>query len=68
MPIGSVKWYSAEKGYGFIKPSEGGEDVFVHANTVKRSGVTELREGQDVAFEVEVGRQGRASAGRVEII
>ncbi len=68
MPIGTIKWFSTERGYGFIKPSEGGDDVFVHANTVKRSGVITLRDGQDVAYEVEVGRQGRPSAGRIEVI
>jgi cold shock protein len=53
---GTVKWFNAQKGYGFIQPDGGGKDVFVHISAVERAGLRELREGQKVAFEVVVDR------------
>ncbi len=53
MATGVVKWFNMTKGFGFIAPDEGGQDVFVHVSAVERSGLTGLREGQAVSFEVE---------------
>ncbi|MEM7508778.1 MAG: cold-shock protein [Pseudomonadota bacterium] len=67
MPTGTVKWFNAEKGYGFIAPEDGGKDVFVHISAVKRSGIEELREDQKVSFELEEGRDGRPMAGEINL-
>ncbi len=56
MDNGTVKWFNAQKGYGFIQPEGGGKDVFVHISAVERAGLRELREGQRVSFEVVVDR------------
>ena len=61
MPKGTVKWFNATKGYGFIEPEEGDKDVFVHITAVKRAGMNDLEEGQEVEFEV-VENDGKASA------
>ncbi len=63
---GTVKWYSAEKGFGFVSPEDGGRDVFVHATALERSGVPPLSEGQAVTMHVVQGRKG-PEAERVEI-
>lgn len=62
MATGAVKFFNTVKGFGFIQPAEGGKDVFVHISAVERSGMTGLQEGQQVSFEIEQDRQGRASA------
>ena len=62
MPVGTVKWFNAQKGYGFIEPTDGGKDVFVHISAVERAGLGSLREGQKVSFELERGQQGKVSA------
>ena len=62
MPTGSVKWFNASKGYGFITPDIGGSDVFVHITEVQRAGMDNLRDGQKVSFEMETGRQGKVAA------
>ena len=54
---GTVKFYNAQKGYGFIAPDNGGKDVFVHATALERAGITGLREGQKVSFETEEDRR-----------
>jgi cold shock protein len=59
---GTVKWFNAQKGYGFIQPEGGGKDVFVHISAVERAGLRELREGQRVSFEVVVDRKTGKSA------
>jgi CspA family cold shock protein len=56
---GTVKFFNAEKGYGFIQPDDGGRDIFVHVSAVTRSGLTTLAEGQRVAFDVEPDRMGK---------
>ncbi len=62
MPKGTVKWFNATKGYGFIEPDDGSEDAFVHISAVERAGLGTLREGQKVNYEVQVGRNGKSSA------
>ncbi|QQA43748.1 cold-shock protein [Pelagovum pacificum] len=62
MATGTVKWFNATKGFGFIAPDEGGKDVFVHISAVERSGLTGLRDDQKVTFDIESGRDGRSSA------
>lgn len=63
MANGTVKWYNATKGFGFIEPENGGgKDVFVHVSGLERSGLTGLEDGQKVTFDVEAGRDGRESA------
>ena len=58
MPTGTVKWFNAEKGFGFIQPDEGGEDLFVHFSAIKMQGYKSLDEGQKVQFEVTQGQKG----------
>ena len=58
MATGTVKWFNESKGFGFIAPSDGGEDVFVHFNAIQGSGFKTLAEGQSVTFEVEKGPKG----------
>ena len=62
MPTGTVKWFNATKGFGFIAPEDGSKDVFVHISAVERAGFGTLREGQRVHFELTPGRDGRSSA------
>ena len=62
MAAGTVKWFNAQKGYGFIQPEDGSRDVFVHITAVERSGMGNLHEGQRVSFELERGNQGKTSA------
>ena len=63
MPVGTVKFFNDQQGYGFIQPESGGKDVFVHVSAVERSGLRGLVEGQKVSFEVETDRRsGKPSA------
>jgi translation initiation factor IF-1 len=62
MATGTVKWFNTQKGYGFIQPDEGGNDVFVHISAVERAGLQGLREGQKITYEMERGRNGKSSA------
>ena len=63
MATGTVKWFNATKGFGFIEPDGGsGKDVFVHISAVERSGLTGLKDNQKVSFDIESGRDGRESA------
>jgi CspA family cold shock protein len=52
MAVGTVKWFNAQKGYGFIQPSDGGKDVFVHISAVERANMGTLKEGQKVSYEI----------------
>ncbi len=56
MPSGTVKWFNATKGFGFIQPEDGGKDVFVHISAVERAGLRGLNEGQQVAYELQEER------------
>jgi cold shock protein len=62
MATGTVKWFNAQKGYGFIAPDDGSKDVFVHISAVERAGLGTLNEGQKVSYELETGRQSKISA------
>ncbi len=62
MSKGKVKWFNAQKGYGFIEPEDGSKDVFVHISAVERAGLNGLNEGQTVTYELERGQQGKTSA------
>ena len=62
MASGTVKWFNSQKGYGFIKPATGGNDVFVHISAVERAGLDGLQEGQQLSYELEQGQRGRVSA------
>jgi CspA family cold shock protein len=66
MSTGTVKWFNAQKGYGFIQPDDGGKDVFVHISAVERAGLQTLREGQKVSYELTQDRRtGKSSADRL---
>jgi len=62
MANGTVKWFNTTKGFGFIQPSDGGKDIFVHISAVERAGLTGLADDQKVTYELESGRDGRESA------
>ena len=67
MPTGTVKWFNATKGYGFIAPDDGGKDVFVHISAVERAGMRDLAEGQKLSYELETDkRTGKQSAGNLQ--
>ena len=62
MPSGTVKWFNPIKGFGFIQPDDGSKDAFVHISAVERAGLSSLREGQKVEFDLVPGRNGKTSA------
>jgi cold shock protein len=64
---GTVKWFNATKGYGFIQPSDGGKDVFVHISAVERAGLSNLNEGQSIEYELTTGRNGKSSAENLRV-
>jgi CspA family cold shock protein len=68
MARGKVKWFNPTKGFGFIEPEAGGKDAFVHISAVERAGLSGLREGQTVEYELVPGRDGRASAENLVVV
>jgi len=67
MAKGTVKWFNPNKGFGFIQPTGGGKDVFVHISAVEKAGLTTLNEGQNVEYE-EVSNKGKTSAEKLKIV
>ena len=67
MPVGTVKWFNAQKGYGFIQPDDGSKDVFVHISAVEGAGMGNLREGQKLSFDI-VQDRGKSSAGNLKAV
>ena len=67
MPRGTVKFFNAQKGYGFIQPDDGSKDVFVHITAVERAGMRSLNEGQKVSFEI-VTERGKQAAGNLQVV
>ena len=65
MPVGTVKFFNTEKGYGFIAPDGGGEDSFVHISAVQAAGMDTLNKDQRLTYEVETGRNGKKSAANL---
>jgi cold shock protein len=68
MPIGTVKFFNSDKGYGFIAPEDGGNDAFVHISAVERAGMRTLEKDQRVKYEMETDRRGKASAVNLEAV
>ncbi len=69
MQSGIVKWFNAQKGFGFIQPDAGGTDIFVHISAVERAGLRGLAEGQKISYEITVdSRSGKSSADRLEVV
>jgi CspA family cold shock protein len=68
MTIGTVKWFSAQKGFGFIQPDNGEKDVFVHISAVERAGLGTLNEGQQVEYELARGNNGKMSAVNLKVV
>ncbi len=67
MATGTVKWFNATKGYGFVQPDDGGADVFVHISAVERAGLRSLNEGQKVSYDLEQDRRsGKMAAGNLQ--
>lgn len=67
MSTGTVKWFNGQKGFGFIQPDDGGNNVFVHISAVERAGMASLHEGQKLSFELERDqRSGKTSAGQLQ--
>jgi CspA family cold shock protein len=67
MAKGTVKWFNATKGFGFIQPEGGSKDVFVHVSALERAGLSTLADGQKVTFDLERGRDGRESAANLAL-
>jgi CspA family cold shock protein len=63
---GTVKWFNAQKGFGFIQPSDGGKDVFVHISAVERAGLSSLNEGQSINYDV-VNERGKDAAANLKV-
>ena len=68
MTKGTVKWFNAAKGFGFIEPDDGSKDAFVHITAVERAGLTSLSEGQHVEYELQNGKNGKSSAENLSVV
>jgi CspA family cold shock protein len=64
---GTVKWYDATKGYGFIEPENGGKDAFVHSSTLQNAGIDSLSDGQKVSYEIVTGQNGKEAADNLQL-
>ncbi len=67
MTTGTVKFFNASKGFGFIAPDDGGKDAFVHISAVENAGLTGLSDGQKVSYDLESGRDGKVSATNLQL-
>ena len=67
MQTGTVKWFNGQKGFGFIQPEDGGNDVFVHISAVERAGLSTLQKDQRVSYELETDRRGKTSAVNLQV-
>ncbi len=68
MASGTVKWFNAQKGFGFIQPDDGGKDVFLHISVVERSGIGNPQEGQKISFDIQRDPKGRLSATGIKAL
>ncbi len=68
MTTGTVKWFNATKGFGFIAPEDGGKDAFVHISALERAGIYSLNDGQRVEYELQPDRDGKSSAENVKLV
>jgi CspA family cold shock protein len=68
MTVGTVKFFNAIKGYGFIEPEDGSKDAFVHISAVERAGLSSLSEGQKVSYELQPGQNGKSSAENLSVV
>ena len=68
MTEGTVKFFNTNKGFGFIQPNDGGKDAFVHVTALERAGMSTLREGQKVSYDLETGRDGKVSATNLQAL
>jgi CspA family cold shock protein len=68
MSVGTVKWFNPSKGYGFIEPTDGSKDVFIHISALERAGIGSLNEGQRIEYELVPGNNGKTSADSVKLV
>ncbi len=68
MPTGTVKWFDPKKGFGFIQPSDGSQDVFVHVSALERAGLSTLNEGQKVEYDLAPGKDGKTAADNIKLL
>ncbi len=68
MSVGTVKWFNASKGYGFVEPTDGSKDVFIHISALERAGIGSLSEGQKIEYELVPGNNGKTSADSVKLV
>ncbi len=68
MATGTVKWFNANKGFGFIQPDDGSKDVFLHISAVESAGLQSPADGQKIQYELESGRDGKTSAGSISYL
>ena len=67
MVDGTVKWFNATKGFGFIEPEDGGKDAFVHISALERAGISTLKDGQKVSYELVAGNNGKEAAENIQL-